>query len=205
MDLGRVFSTLPGLVWVTSPDGRIDFVNREWTKFTGLGWNEVSGSEWWAVVHSDDLPDPLDRWRAMSASERPWEIDVRVRRFDGVHRRFRIQGSPIFGDAGLLEGWCGVGMDVEDFGHAATVRHKQEFDVQAIVDTIPIPVLLTTPEGEIEHLNHPGLDFFGSSLMEPKSWMDPDVLHPDDLARVSATQAEALRNALPQRQGSCLS
>jgi len=194
IDLGRVLATLPGLVWVTSPDGRITFANRQWTEFTGLRLTEARGSEWWAVVHSDDLPDWIDRWQAVSASETPWEIDVRVRRFDGSHRRFRIQGSPMFDDAGLLEGWCSVGMDVEDFGHAAAVRDEQGFDVRAIVDSIPIPVLLTTPKGEITRLNHVGLDNFGKSLREPKSWINPDVLHPDDLARASATQADALRN-----------
>jgi hypothetical protein len=43
IDLSRVPDFLPGLVWIVLPNGHIDFVNRQWTVFTGLGPDNTGG------------------------------------------------------------------------------------------------------------------------------------------------------------------
>src|SRR5215510_1751549 len=62
-----------------------------------------------------------------------------------------------------------------------------------IVESIPVPVAITSPTGEIEALNKPTLEYFGRTFEELKGWKSTDVVHPDDLQRTVATQIEALQ------------
>ena len=62
-----------------------------------------------------------------------------------------------------------------------------------IVESIPVPVAIASPTGEVEALNKPNLEYFGRTLEELKGWKSSDVVHPDDLQRTVATQIEALQ------------
>ena len=94
-------------------------------------------------------------------------------------------------DAGRIVKWCGVATDVEDFRRAEETLRRRELDFQLIVDSIPVPVAVTTPSGEVEGLNQPTLDYFGKTFEELKGWRASDVVHPDDLEQTVAAQLEA--------------
>jgi PAS domain S-box-containing protein len=69
-------------------------------------------------------------------------------------------------------------------------QHDPAPDFQAIIDLIPIPVAVTTPNREVEAMNQNALDYFGMTLEELKGYKSMDVIHPDDLDRVFAAQRE---------------
>ena len=60
-----------------------------------------------------------------------------------------------------------------------------------IVESIPAPVAVTSPTGEVEALNKPTLEYFGRTFEELKGWKSSDVVHPDDLQRTIAAQMQA--------------
>jgi PAS domain S-box-containing protein len=60
-----------------------------------------------------------------------------------------------------------------------------------IVESIPVPIAITSPTGEVEALNKPTLEYFGRAFEELKDWKSSDVVHPDDLERTVAAQMEA--------------
>jgi len=66
-----------------------------------------------------------------------------------------------------------------------------------IVESIPAPVAVTSPTGEVEALNKPTLEYFGRTFEELKGWKSSDVVHPDDLERTVAAQIEAHQTGLP--------
>lgn len=66
-----------------------------------------------------------------------------------------------------------------------------ELNFRLIVESIPAPVAVTSPSGEVEALNRPTLEYFGRTFEELKGWKSSDVVHPDDLERTIAAQAEA--------------
>ena len=196
IDLGRILDALPAMVWTALPDGRIDFVNRRWSEYTGFSLGEAHGWEWQAAINPDDLPKLLERWRSILASGEPGEMEARVRRLDGQYRCFLVQCSPICDDAGRIVKWCGVATDVEDFRRAEEAMRRRELDFQLIVDSIPVPVAVTTPSGEVEGLNQPTLDYFGKTFEELKGWKASDVVHPDDLSRRPPHSWRRTRKAL---------
>jgi PAS domain S-box-containing protein len=193
IDQGSVLDALPVMAWTALPDGNIDFINRRWSEYTGLSLDKGHGWGWQAAVAPEDVPQLLEKWRSILVSGEPGEMEARVRRFDGQFRRFVIRCSPMRDGAGRVVKWCGVGTDVEDLRHAEQNLRRRELDFQLIVDSIPIPVAVTTPTGEVEGLNQPTLDYFGRTSTELKGWDASDVVHPDDLERTIAAQREAHR------------
>src|ERR1700730_1051490 len=60
-----------------------------------------------------------------------------------------------------------------------------------IVESIPVPVAITSPTGEVEAINKPTLEYFGRTFEELKGWKSSDVVHANDLERTVAAQMEA--------------
>src|SRR3979411_2689012 len=64
---------------------------------------------------------------------------------------------------------------------AEEALRTRDLSFRLIVDSIPAPVAVTSPAGEIEDVNQPALEYFGKTLEELKGWKASDVIHPDDL------------------------
>lgn len=191
INLGRVLDALPAMVWTAVPDGHIDFVNRRLSERIGLDVGKSHGWDWQAMVSPDDLQKVLYGWRSIVASGEPGEIEARIGQRDGEHRSCLLQCSPMHDEAGRITKWYGICTDIEDLRRAEDTLRRRELDFQLIVDSIPVPVAVTTPTGEVEGLNQPTLDYFGKTLEELKGWKASDVVHPDDLERTVTAQLEA--------------
>jgi PAS domain S-box-containing protein len=190
-DIIRVLNALAGLVWTALADGQIDFVNQRWCEYTGLSLEEACGWGWQAAIHPEDLPETLGRWRSILASGVPGEMQARLLRFDGEYRWFLISSNPMLDAAEQVVKWYGVSADIEDRRRAEEALRVRELDFRLIVDSIPAPVAVTTPSGEVETLNQPTLEYFGKTFEELKGWKSSEVVHPDDLQYTTAAQAEA--------------
>lgn len=68
---------------------------------------------------------------------------------------------------------------------------RRELDLQLVVDSIPVPVTVTTPTGEVEGVNRPTMQYFGRTFDELKQWTAADVVHPDDLENTISAQRAA--------------
>ncbi|MDW9552729.1 PAS domain-containing protein [Sinorhizobium meliloti] len=191
LEIGRILDALPTMLWTALPDGSTAFVNRRWSDYTGSGLNDDDGREWHFAVCPDDLPDLLKRWQFVLASGEPGELKARLRRFDGRYRWHLIQCSPVCDESKRISLWCGVGVDIEDHRRSAEFMRRQKLDFQLIVDSIPVPVAVTTPSGEVEGLNKSTLGYFGKSFEELKGWKTSDAVHPDDLEQTIAAQMKA--------------
>ena len=83
--------------------------------------------------------------------------------------------------------------ELDEHKRAEEALRESELNFNLIVDSIPLPVAVTSPTGEVEALNQPTLEYFGRTFEELKGWQSSDVVHPDDLQRTVATQIEALQ------------
>ncbi len=80
----------------------------------------------------------------------------------------------------------------ERLKRAEDALRKREVNLQLMLDSIPAPVAVITPTGEVEALNRPVLDYFGKTFEELKSWASSDPVHPDDLPHVIKVRQQAL-------------
>ena len=81
--------------------------------------------------------------------------------------------------------------ELAEHKRAEEALREGELNFNLIVDSIPAPVAVTSPSGEVEALNQPTLEYFGRTFEELKGWKSSDVVHPDDLQRTVAAQMEA--------------
>jgi PAS domain S-box-containing protein len=113
-ELGAVIDAIRAMVWTARPDGYVDFYNKWWFEYTGLSVDEALGWGWQAIVPPEDLPEIVERWRAIMASDEPNEIETRLKRFDGEYRWFLHRNTPLRDATGKIVKWVGVSTDIED-------------------------------------------------------------------------------------------
>src|ERR1700681_549941 len=81
--------------------------------------------------------------------------------------------------------------ELAEHKRAEEAAREGETNFDLIVNSIPVPVAVTSPSGEVEALNQPTLEYFGRTFEELQGWKSSDVVHPDDLQRTVAAQLEA--------------
>jgi PAS domain S-box-containing protein len=124
--LRRVVNALPGLVWTALPEGHIDFLNRRWCEYTGLGVDQACGRGWHTIIHPEDLAEVAARWRSIVLSGEPGDTEARLRRFDGEYRWFLISANPMRDNAGQIVKWYGVNTDIDDRKRAEEKLRRSE-------------------------------------------------------------------------------
>jgi formate hydrogenlyase transcriptional activator len=113
-ELQEVIETIPVMAWSVGADGAAEFFNRRWLDYAGLSLDQVQGSGWTSAVHPNDLNRLLDYWRDVLASGQTAEIEVRLRRFDGVYRCFLFRATPSLDNRGKVVKWYGTNTDIEE-------------------------------------------------------------------------------------------
>jgi PAS domain S-box-containing protein len=113
-NLKLIIDTMPAQAWSARVDGSIEFLNRLYTDYVGLSFEQLRQSDFQAAVHPDDLGELLNRWRAIRKSGRAGEAEARLRRHDGEYRWFLMRANPLRDEAGSIVKWYGVNTDIED-------------------------------------------------------------------------------------------
>lgn len=109
-----VTESIPQLVWSTRADGYHEFFNQQWFDYTGIN-PETSMGEGWAVsIHPDDIERTRARWQQSVQSGERYEIEYRLRRYDGTYHWFLGRALPQRDKNGAILRWFGTCTDIED-------------------------------------------------------------------------------------------
>src|SRR5262249_20360493 len=103
---------LPQLVWTNMPDGRMDYASAQVAQYLGRPPSELLGWGWVEVTHPDDRARVKQAGRAAVAGQSEYEIEHRLRRFDGTYRWFKTRGVAVRDGAGHVCKWIGTSTDV---------------------------------------------------------------------------------------------
>jgi len=78
------------------------------------------------TIHSEDLPHFAEVFTRSIAAGVPYNIEARLRRFDGEYRWFDSRGTPIRDETGRIARWYVLLTDIEDRTQALTrLQHMQ--------------------------------------------------------------------------------
>ncbi|WP_439532927.1 PAS domain-containing protein, partial [Polymorphobacter sp.] len=112
--LRTILNTMPQIVWSTQADGRHDFYNSRWYEFTGVSEMGGLGHDWVQLFHPDDQEKARQIWAHSLQTGSPYEIEMRLRRHDGVYRWILARALPIRDAEGQIERWFGTSTDIDD-------------------------------------------------------------------------------------------
>ena len=106
--------TAPVLVRTAGKDMLCDFFNRPWLEFTGRTIEQEMGNGWVEGVWPEDRERCLHTYAEAFAARRPFQMEYRLRRADGVYRWLIDTGVPRYGSDGSFAGYIGTAVDITD-------------------------------------------------------------------------------------------
>jgi PAS domain S-box-containing protein len=117
---------IPGLVALVSPAGEVEAVNRPLLEYFGKDLEEVRN---WAntdAIYPDDLPLAIETFNNSLPTGRPFDVEQRLRRFDGVYRWFQSRGLPLRDPEGRTLHWYVLLTDIEERKQAEDKLRRSE-------------------------------------------------------------------------------
>jgi PAS domain S-box-containing protein len=117
----------PAITWTCDAEGRVTYVNRRLFEYTGHE-PPKDASEWAThAVHPDDLARRGEAWARARAEGKPYEVEVRIRRHDGVYRWFLSRAAPVRDEDGEIVEWLGNATDIDE-------RKRSEDNLRFLAD-----------------------------------------------------------------------
>ena len=107
-------NTAPVLLWMSGPDKLCTFFNQGWLAFTGRTMEQELGNGWAEGVHPDDLNHCLEIYHAAFDARERFEMEYRLRRYDGEYRWVFDTGAPRTAPNGEFLGYIGSCLDITD-------------------------------------------------------------------------------------------
>jgi PAS domain S-box-containing protein len=175
---------IPGLVARVSPAGEVEVVNRPLLEYFGKDLEEVRNWQITDAIYPDDLPLAIETFNKMPTG-RPFDVEHRLRRFDGEYRWFQSRGLPLRDPEGRILNWYVLLTDIEDRKKAEEALQSNERNLGLIINTMPTLVWSARPDGSAEFLNQHYIDYVGLPLEKLQGWGWTVAVHPEDLNALS--------------------
>jgi PAS domain S-box-containing protein len=106
--------SIPALIHTARPDGYLDYFNKPWLEYLGVTLDKVTGWNWTAFVHPEDVEGILAKWRACLATGETFEYETRVHRANGEYRWMFHRKVPLRDANGNIVKWYGSSLDIEE-------------------------------------------------------------------------------------------
>ena len=113
-EIGFDIDSIPALIHTAGPDGYIDYFNKPWLEYLGVTLDKVTGWNWTAFIHPEDVEGIVARWRACLATGETFEYETRVRRATGEYRWMFHRKVPLRDANGNIVKWYGSSLDIEE-------------------------------------------------------------------------------------------
>ncbi|MDQ4123710.1 MAG: ATP-binding protein [Acidobacteriota bacterium] len=124
-NLFRVMAdTAPVLIWVAGADKRCNWFNKPWLDFTGRKMEQEIGDGWFEGIHPLDFERCLDVFNTSFDTRKPFSMEYRLRRHDGIYRWVLDNGVPRFAPNGDFLGFIGSCIDIHERKQAEAEREK---------------------------------------------------------------------------------
>ena len=136
------------LGWTTNTDGEVVEDIPSWRQFTGQSEEEVKSWGWSKALHPDDLEQTARVWRNAVAARSNYEIEYRIRRYDGVYRHFLARGVPIFKADGNIQEWVGTCTDITERKRTEQALQQHTLELRRLNETLEQRVQKRTKELE---------------------------------------------------------
>lgn len=108
----QLAESMPIIVWTATPDGRVDYVTPLFFDYAGIPGRSMGVDQWINFVHTDDKERVMAVWSRCLASGERYEVELRLRRGDGIYRWHLARAQQVNEASGTK--WFGSLTDVHD-------------------------------------------------------------------------------------------
>jgi PAS domain S-box-containing protein len=124
---------VPQIVWITDPDGRVEFFNQHWADYTGVPYEPTTAAAVAAsFVHPDDGPATVAAFDEARRAGGAFVIEHRIRSAAGDYRWFLVRAEPYRDPAtGEIVRWFGASVDIHDRKQAEADRERARAEAEA--------------------------------------------------------------------------
>ena len=178
---------VPQIVWLTDPDGRVEFFNRQMTVYTGAPYKPATAAEVVADhVHPDDVAATMEAFEEARRTGETLLVEHRIRSKSGDHRWFLVRADPYRDPrSGEIVRWFGASVDIHDRKVAEAALRRNEERWRALIDKGSDVITISDRDGTIRFVS-PSIEAVCGFTVEEFVGSDPfelGYIHPDDLER----------------------
>jgi PAS domain S-box-containing protein len=162
----QMADSAPMLVWMAGTDKLCYYFNQPWLDFTGRTIEQELGNGWAEGVHPEDFQTCLETYINAFNARLPFEMDYRLRRFDGEYRWILDAGQPRFTLQGEFLGYIGSCIDITDRVQAVNALRESERKFSAIFDQTFEFIGLLSIDGILQEVNQSALDSIAAQKID---------------------------------------
>jgi PAS domain S-box-containing protein len=109
-----VVDNIPAYVAISMRKSGVEFINRQLADYAGLTSEEFARWRTTCAIHPEDVPSTIEALERAYRDGQPFEIEHRMRRFDGVYRWFHSRGRLEADPDGGPPNWYFATTDIDD-------------------------------------------------------------------------------------------
>lgn len=119
------------ITWNTNAEGELTTAQPKWAAFTGQTYEEYLGWGWLNAIHPDDQPLTAQVWKTSLAGHTLYEVEHRLRRYDGEYRHMHVRAVPVLESDGSIREWVGVNRDITERKQVQAARDRALAEAEA--------------------------------------------------------------------------
>jgi PAS domain S-box-containing protein len=171
----------PVMIWLSDEQGKATYLNKQWLEFTGQTYDEAMELGWKVVLHPDDKDRVRSVYTQAVQEHTRFEVDYRLRRYDGQYRWIVSNAMPRFDAAGHFRGYIGSVIDIAERKEAEQKTKDNANLLQKIFLEVPAIVALIRASDQTYIFSNPLYrKFLGNQALPGKNIRQahPDISGP---------------------------
>jgi PAS domain S-box-containing protein len=196
LDIEMLVDSIPSLIHTARPDGYLDYFNKRWLEYLGVTLDKVSGWNWTAFIHPEDVDGIMEMWRACLATGEIFEYETRVRRANGDYRWMFHRKVPVFDASGSIVKWYGSSLDIEERKTAEEALRSSEAYLAEAQRLSQTGSWANAATGEPRYWSEQCYHVLGFDPAEPLPSLETifQRIHPDDRAAMREELRKSIRD-----------
>jgi len=129
----------PILIWRANTSTECDYFNQMWLNFTGRRIEQELGNGWTEGIFPEDFKRCLEIYLSSFKKREVFEMEYRLRRYDGEYRWLFDRGVPFEDEQGSFGGYIGSCIDITESVEARLlVLREQKSEIRQLRGMLPI-------------------------------------------------------------------